>query len=1053
MISITPDHFRKLGSMIPSPAPFLTPRPERHRRDSKGFDWNSNRQEKDREVNVQVLLRCRPLNDDEQRSNVPKVISCNEHKREVTVLQNIANKQLDRAFTFDKVFGPKSQQRSIYDQAISPIVSEVLEGFNCTVFAYGQTGTGKTYTMEGGGMRSKGGELPVEAGVIPRAVRQIFDTLEAQKADYNMKVTFVELYNEEIIDLLAQEEYSRSLEDRQKKTISLMEDGKGCVIVRGLEEETVYSANDIFNLLERGAAKRRTADTLLNKRSSRSHSIFSISVHVKEAAMGDDELIKCGKLNLVDLAGSENLSRSGAREGRGREAGEINKSLLTLGRVINALVEHSGHIPYRDSKLTRLLRDSLGGKTKTCIIATVSPSSHCLEETLSTLDYAYRAKNIKNKPEANQKMSKAVLLKDIYLELQRMKQDVQAAREKNGVYIPNERFAQDEAEKKARNEKLERLEINLDLSKQQVEKFHQLYQMEQEKNLNLENERDDCKVNLENSSKALQDLQENYRVALSELKEKEVIITKLQNSENSLIEHAKEMRYGLQNAAEDITAMCTKIEDKNKIEAENHKLVLAFNSHLSRGLNDLHNSILGSHSQQQQQLRCMEEHLSSFLSSKCNANRVLESKIEKMRKTFNLGVRNLKELANTMQMKASTDLKQINSTISSKTMAVEKFFEAAVLEAKEVICQIQSSLSDQKQMLAFSAQQYEEELQRNLLSAQITSEATRNFFNEIQHGAHKFMTILEESHIKKSQQLSTFEKIFKDEAAKEEKLAMEKIAAILATLTNKKTAMVSKASRNISGLSGEENERLKQEMSSMRQISASGSKEMCKYIEILKQNFVQSTFSLAENRATMETLLQDCGNWLDYSKQQWENGHLSVQQLNNDSLLELESTVKEKISQNDAGHEEFITVSSSINAECDAEAREFLAAANESLMLDLESKKEMDSMCTKCFELLNTVEEKHSKDISNIRNQAEQSLANDYLVDDQTIPTHKKREVAIPGLELESIKEMTPPASESLVAKISENKFKWSIDTESKSQQQSELIMLSPSRIPFADVN
>lgn len=109
--------------------------------------------------------------------------------------------------------------------------------------------------------------MPVEAGVIPRAVRQIFDTLEAQKADYNMKVTFVELYNEEIIDLLAQEEYSRSMEDRQKKTISLMEDGKGCVIVRGLEEETVYSANDIFNLLERGAAKRRTADTLLNKRS------------------------------------------------------------------------------------------------------------------------------------------------------------------------------------------------------------------------------------------------------------------------------------------------------------------------------------------------------------------------------------------------------------------------------------------------------------------------------------------------------------------------------------------------------------------------------------------------------------------------------------------------------------------------------------------------------------------------------------------------------------------------------------------------------------------
>ncbi|KAF9593584.1 hypothetical protein IFM89_024218, partial [Coptis chinensis] len=189
--------------------------------------------------NVLIALRTsqhitRPLNDDEQRLNIPKVISCNEQRREITVLQSIANKQVDRAFTFDKVFGPKVQQRSIYDHAISPIVSEVLDGFNCTVFAYGQTGTGKTYTMEGG-MKSKGGELSAEAGVIPRAVRQIFDTLEVQKADYNMKVTFLELYNEEITDLLAPEDNPRSGDDKQKKPISLMEDGKGGVIVRGLE--------------------------------------------------------------------------------------------------------------------------------------------------------------------------------------------------------------------------------------------------------------------------------------------------------------------------------------------------------------------------------------------------------------------------------------------------------------------------------------------------------------------------------------------------------------------------------------------------------------------------------------------------------------------------------------------------------------------------------------------------------------------------------------------------------------------------------------------------
>uniref|UniRef100_M4DZM5 Kinesin motor domain-containing protein n=1 Tax=Brassica campestris TaxID=3711 RepID=M4DZM5_BRACM len=178
-----------------------------------------------------------------------------------------------------------------------------------------------------------------------------------------MKVTFLELYNEEVTDLLAQEDSSRSSsEDKQKKHVSLMEDGKGCVVLRGLEEEVVYSANDIYALLERGSSKRRTADTLLNK------------------------------------------------------------SLLTLGRVINALVEHSSHIPYMDSELTRLLRDSLGRKTETCIIATISPSAHSLEETLSTLDYAYRAKNIKNKPEANQKLSKPVLLIYLYLELERMKE-------------------------------------------------------------------------------------------------------------------------------------------------------------------------------------------------------------------------------------------------------------------------------------------------------------------------------------------------------------------------------------------------------------------------------------------------------------------------------------------------------------------------------------------------------------------------------------------------------------------------------------------------------
>lgn len=1044
MMSLTPDQSRKVGMAVaPSPTPFYTPRPERRRADSRVFDVNSNRPDKDREVNVQVLLRCRPLSDEEQRSNVPKVITCNEHKREVTVLQSLANKQVDRVFTFDKVFGPKAQQRSIYDQAIAPVVNEVLEGFNCTVFAYGQTGTGKTYTMEGG-MRNKGGELPAEAGVIPRAIRQIFDTLEAQNADYSVKVTFLELYNEEITDLLAPEDSSRNCDDRQKKPISLMEDGKGCVIVRGLEEEAVYSANEIYNLLERGAAKRRTADTLLNKRSSRSHSVFTITIHVKEANVGDEEVIKCGKLNLVDLAGSENISRSGAREGRAREAGEINKSLLTLGRVINTLVEHSAHIPYRDSKLTRLLRESLGGKTKTCIIATISQSAHCLEETLSTLDYAHRAKNIKNKPEANQKMSKAVLLKDLYLEIERMKQDVRAAREKNGVYIPMERYAQDEAEKKANSEKLELLEIDLNLSKKEVDKFRELYLTEQEEKLELDSELKCCKLNLEKSNKALEDLQENYRVAVATLKEKEFIISKLLHSENSLIDRAKELRANLQNASEEISALFAKLDQKNRLEAENQGLLLTFGSQLDQSLKDLHKTILGSVSQQQQQLRCMEEHASSFLASKYDATQILESRIKKMADIYTSGMTILKENADSLETKASSDLGQIKSTISGQIIELENFFKTVVLEAKDVIGDIQSTLNEQKHIVALSAQQQEEGLHRSMASAEAISRATFDFFNDISHHASELTTLLHESQIEKAHQLESFERMFKEEAAKEEKQAMEKITAILASLTAKKTAMVSEATRNIENSTIQGNKRLQQELSSMQQGSGDAKEELNVYLEQVKRHFLEDTFASAEARATMESCLEECTNKVDYSRQQWENAQLSINHLNNSNIAKIESTVKANICANQAAHEEFISTSSAINAEFEAKAFHTQRAAHDALTLDQEAKKEIDSSSILCLDQLKCIRENHTERVTKIRNQAEQCLRKDYLVDQNNSTSPIRQKISVPSLE--SIEELRAFAVGDVMEKLTSEKQPNCI----KIQQP---CLASQNRSPFADVN
>ncbi|KAJ6407911.1 hypothetical protein OIU84_011257 [Salix udensis] len=1051
MMSLTPDQSRKVGlGLMPSPIPFLTPRPERRRPESRGHDWNSARQDKDKEVNVQVLLRCRPLSDEEQRTNVAKVIACNEHKREVTVLHSIANKQVDRVFTFDKVFGPKAQQRSIYDQAIAPIVDEVLEGFNCTVFAYGQTGTGKTYTMEGG-KRNKGGDLPAEAGVIPRAIRQIFDTLEAQNADYSIKVTFLELYNEEITDLLAQEDPSRNAEDRQKKPISLMEDGKGCVVVRGLEEEAVYSANEIYTLLERGAAKRRTADTLLNKRSSRSHSVFSITIHVKEAAVGEEELIKCGKLNLVDLAGSENISRSGAREGRAREAGEINKSLLTLGRVINALVEHSAHIPYRDSKLTRLLRDSLGGRTKTCIIATISPSAHALEETLSTLDYAYRAKSIRNKPEANQRVSKAVLLKDLYLDIEKLKEDVRAAREKNGVYIPHDKFALDEAEKKLRIEKIEQLENELSLRDNQVERYNELYLTEKEKKIDVERELMDCKMTLEKSNNERLDLEENLRVIISTLKEKEIIISKLLSSEHSLIEHAKELCIGLQTASEDITSLFGRLDQKDKMEVENRNMVLTFGSHLDQSLIDLHKTILGSVSEQRQHLRCMEEHVESFLASKTDATEVLETRIKKMSETCASGVAALKDLANTAQDKASSDLQQINTIISSQMRTVEQFLATMLSEAKEVIEEIHSSLADQSQLLALSTRQQEKGLQRSFASAQAVSKATVDFYNDLHLRASEIMAFLEESQIKQSDQLSNFETIFKEKAAREEKEALENIAGILASLTSKKTAMVSEVSRDIYDTKIRENNRLQRELSNMQKASSNAKEGLSKYVEKMERHFMEETFSVAESKTVMENFLQECSEKANDSKQQWENAHSFLNNSKERTVLEIESVVRDRVSKNHVAHQQFLSASSAMKADFDARIADVMAGVDDSMMRDQETKKEIDSITSLCQGLIKSTQENHGDRISNIRSKAEKCLTKDYLVDQNSGKTPKRRAIAAaPSLASIEERRTVVVALESLKEHGSlEKGAKWS-HAESKIPKHH---ATSFNRAPFTDVN
>uniref|UniRef100_A0A1I8BLX7 Kinesin-like protein n=1 Tax=Meloidogyne hapla TaxID=6305 RepID=A0A1I8BLX7_MELHA len=320
-----------------------------------------------------------------------------------------------KLFTFDSVYYLDATAEQIYNDIVYPLVENVIEGYNGTVFAYGQTGSGKTYSMQGDP------QVPVQRGIIPRAFEHIFESIATtEHTKFLVHVSYLEIYNEEIRDLLG---------DSKKKL-----EVKG-VYIAGLGMHICHNVADCESLMQTGFNSRHVGATLMNKDSSRSHSIFTVYVE----ALSKSGHIRMGKLNLVDLAGSERQAKTGATGERFKEATKINLSLSALGNVISALVDgRSTHIPYRDSKLTRLLQDSLGGNTKTVMIACISPSDNNFDESLSTLRYANRAKNIRNKPRINED-PKDALLREYQAEIERLKRLVQQPHEKPVVHA-NEEF-------------------------------------------------------------------------------------------------------------------------------------------------------------------------------------------------------------------------------------------------------------------------------------------------------------------------------------------------------------------------------------------------------------------------------------------------------------------------------------------------------------------------------------------------------------------------------------------------------------------------------------
>nr|KJB58548.1 hypothetical protein B456_009G214600 [Gossypium raimondii] len=402
---------------------------------------------------VKVAVHVRPLIGDEKLQGCKDCVTVTPGKPQVQIGTH--------SFTFDHVYGSTgSPSSSMFEECIVPLVDGLFQGYNATVLAYGQTGSGKTYTM---GTGFKDG---CQTGIIPQVMNALFGKIESLKhqIEFQLHVSFIEILKEEVRDLLDPTSLNKSdaaspntgkVHVPGKPPIQIRESSNGVITLAGSTEVSVSTLKEMAACLEQGSLSRATGSTNMNNQSSRSHAIFTITLeqmHKLNPVSGDgspndimSEEYLCAKLHLVDLAGSERAKRTGSDGMRFKEGVHINKGLLALGNVISALGDEKKrkegvHVPYRDSKLTRLLQDSLGGNSRTVMIACISPADINAEETLNTLKYANRARNIQNKPVVNRDPMSNEMLK-MRQQLEHLQAELCARGGSDEVQVLKERIA------------------------------------------------------------------------------------------------------------------------------------------------------------------------------------------------------------------------------------------------------------------------------------------------------------------------------------------------------------------------------------------------------------------------------------------------------------------------------------------------------------------------------------------------------------------------------------------------------------------------------------
>lgn len=418
---------------------------------------------------VKVALRCRPMSSKETQEGYQEIVFIDSSKGEVYLKDPDQPNDKPRMFTFDYAFDKNTSQKLIFEKSAKEIVEFVIKGYNGTIFAYGQTGTGKTHTMQGG-------SSDAEHGITPRSFKRIFDIIKtSEKTQYLVSASMFELYNEEVNDLL----------NLEGKNLKIKENPEKGFYIQDLQSQMVKNETELMHIMDMGNKNRKTSSTAMNDKSSRSHCIFVVNVDSQTTTDVGAVCYTAGKLNLVDLAGSEKQKKTDIKSQEQKtEAIKINLSLTTLRKCIGELVKTTvGHVSFRDSKLTMLLKDSLGGNTKTFMIANIGPASYNFEESHSTLKYAYGAKSIKNKPKINED-PKDTMIRKYNDEIEQLKLQLAAMASGNsssldpkalmmllGTGNGNDDKMGQLIEK--RQEEIEKQRQDLDLKKQQIEELRQ----------------------------------------------------------------------------------------------------------------------------------------------------------------------------------------------------------------------------------------------------------------------------------------------------------------------------------------------------------------------------------------------------------------------------------------------------------------------------------------------------------------------------------------------------------------------------------------------------